>query len=58
MNILTISFNNQSHRQVALHVIQDEINYLSKFKPFGSGLQRTIAGLPNELYVDLNQQTT
>lgn len=55
---LTISFNNQIHRQIVLHVIQDETNYLSKFKPFGPGLQRAIVGLPTEFYVDLNQQTT
>jgi hypothetical protein len=55
---LSISFNNKLHRQMSIHVIHDETNYLSKLKPFGPGLQRAIVGLPTEFYVDLNQQTT
>ena len=39
---LTISFNNQIHGKTALRGIQDEINYLSKFKQFGSRLERRI----------------
>ena len=55
---LSISFDNKLHRQIVLNIVQDETNYLSKFKPFGPGLQRAIVGLPTEFYVDLNQQTT
>lgn len=55
---LSIVFDHKLHRQIVLDVVQDETNYLSKFKPFGPGLHRAIAGLPTEFYVDLNQQTT
>jgi hypothetical protein len=55
---LSISFKNKLHRQMIIHVIHDETNCLSKFKPFGPGLKRAIVGLPTEFYVDLNQQTT
>ncbi|CAF0814920.1 unnamed protein product [Rotaria sp. Silwood1] len=53
---LTISYNNKIHRQLIIDVIHDEINYLSKLKPFGPGLQRAIVGIPTEFYVDLSQQ--
>jgi hypothetical protein len=54
---LKILFNNQIHRQMTIDVINDEMNYLSKLKPFGPGLKRAIVGLPTEFYVDLNQTT-
>lgn len=54
---LSISFNNILQRQLIIHVINDEINTLTKFKPFGPGLQRAIVGIPTEFYVDLNHQT-
>jgi hypothetical protein len=52
---LVILFNNKIHRQLTIDVIHDELNYLSKLKPFGPGLKRAIVGLPTEFYVDLNQ---
>jgi hypothetical protein len=52
---LKILFNNQIDRQITIDVINDELNYLSKLKPFGPGLKRAIVGLPTEFYVDLNQ---
>ncbi|CAF0821680.1 unnamed protein product [Adineta ricciae] len=52
---LLVLFNNTIHRQVAIDVIQDELNFPSKLKPFGPGLKRAIVGLPTEFYVDLNQ---
>ncbi len=55
---LSISFKDKLHRQMMIHVIHDETNCQSKFKPFGPGLQRAIVGLPTEFYVDLNQQST
>jgi hypothetical protein len=55
---LSISFNEKFHRQLNIHVIHDEMNSLSKLKPFGPGLKRAIVGLPTEFYVDLNHQTT
>jgi hypothetical protein len=54
---LKILFQNQIQRQVIIDVINDELNYLSKLKPFGPGLKRAIVGLPTEFYVDLNQTT-
>lgn len=53
---LSISYNNKTHRQLIIDVINDETNFLSIFKPFGPGLQRAIVGLPTEFYVDLSQQ--
>lgn len=53
---LSISFNNIIHRQLIIHVVNDETNYFTKFKPFGPGLQRAIVGIPTEFYVDLNHQ--
>ncbi|CAF0986572.1 unnamed protein product [Rotaria sordida] len=52
---LIILFNNKIHRQLTIDVINDELNYLSKLKPFGPGLKHAIVGLPTEFYVDLNQ---
>jgi len=54
---LIILFNNKIHHQLIINVIHDELNYLSKLKPFGPGLKRAICGLPTEFYVDLNQTT-
>lgn len=54
---LNILFNNKLDRQLAINVIPDESNYLSRLKPFGPGLKRAIVGLPTEFYVDLNQTT-
>jgi len=54
---LIILFNNKIHQQLILNVIYDDMNYLSKLKPFGPGLKRGIVGLPTEFYVDLNQTT-
>jgi hypothetical protein len=53
---LLITFNNKFHCQFIINVINDEINCLSKLKPFGPGLKRAIVGLPTEFYVDLNHQ--
>ncbi|UJR28362.1 hypothetical protein I4U23_009604 [Adineta vaga] len=53
---LSILFNNKLQRQLTIDVINDEMNSLSKLKPFGPGLKRAIVGLPTEFYVDLNQQ--
>jgi hypothetical protein len=53
---LLIEFNNKLHCQLIINVINDEINSLSKLKPFGPGLKRAIVGLPTEFYVDLNNQ--
>ena len=52
---LQVCFNQKFHREIFLDVIHDEINLLSKLKPFGPGLKRAIAGQPTEFYVDLNQ---
>lgn len=54
---LFILFNNQIHRQLLINIIPDELNYLSKLKPFGPGLKHAIVGLPTEFYIDLNQTT-
>ena len=52
---LSVLFNNTIDRQLTIDVIHDRSNCLSKFKPFGPGLQRAIVGLPTEFYVDLSQ---
>ncbi|CAF1052501.1 unnamed protein product [Adineta steineri] len=52
---LIILFNNKIHRQLSIDVIHDELNHLSKLKPFGPGIKHAIAGVPTEFYVDLNQ---
>jgi hypothetical protein len=54
---LIILFNNKIHQRLTIDVIHDELNFLSKLKPFGPGLKRAIVGLPTEFYVDLNQTT-
>lgn len=54
---LTVSFQNRIDRQLTIQVVQDEIHYVSKLRPFGPGLQRAIAGYPTEFYVDLNNTT-
>ena len=52
---LRIFFKQKIHRQVMLDIINDELNYLSKLKPFGPGLKQAILGFPTEFYVHLDQ---